>query len=173
MFRGRTRRESLTDLMSRMGTISGPSPVDRDLRQLNLLLEATALLHAHMPIEEVLGAMVDRAISVTEADRGVLLGAGADGTLKSMVVRRRGGFSLPSTSVTPSNTAIERALSERRGFVEQDVHLVAESVRQAASIVNQKLRSVVAIPLYALSRFRSDDSTTVRSEGSLTGRALC
>ena len=169
VFRGRTRRESLTDLLSRMDTPAEASPVDRDLRQLNLLLEATALLTAHMPIEEILGAMVDRAISVTEADRGVLLETTPEGILEPMVVRRRGGFSLPPTSVTPSNTAIERALGERRGFIEQHVHLAPDSVRQAASIVNQQLRSVAAIPLYALSRFRSGDSTSVQSEGTLLG----
>lgn len=169
VFRGRSPRQSLSALLSRMEAPAGATPVDRDLRQLNLLLEATALLHAHMPMEEVLGAMVDRAISVTEADRGVLLEAGPDGTLKPLVVRRRGGFNLPPTSVSPSQTAIEHALSERRGFVEQDVHLAAESIKQAASVVNQQLRSVVAIPLYMLSRFRSDDSTDVDPETDLLG----
>lgn len=113
--------------------------------------------------------MVDRAISVTEGDRGILLEAGSEKKLRPMVVRKQGGFSLPPTSVVPSQTAIDRALAERRGFVEQDVHLAADSVRQAASIVNQQLRSVVAIPLYALSRFQSGDSTTIRTEGSLLG----
>jgi serine phosphatase RsbU (regulator of sigma subunit)/pSer/pThr/pTyr-binding forkhead associated (FHA) protein len=162
IFRGRTKRESLSDLLSRMESPGASQPIDHDLRQLNLLLEATALLHSHMPLEEVLGAMVDRAIAVTEADRGVLLEADADEALLPMVVRRRGGFNLPPTSVSPSQTAIDRALSERHGFVEQDVQLAAESVRQAASIVNQQLRSVVAIPLYAPGRFSTADSSETR-----------
>jgi serine phosphatase RsbU (regulator of sigma subunit) len=159
VLRGRTRRESLSHLLSRMDRPTGAIPVDRDLRQLNLLLEATALLHSQMPLEEVLGAMVDRAISVIDADRGILMEVDPEGALQPMVVRRRGGFNLPPSSVIPSKTAIEHALSERRGLVEQDVHLAAQAVRQAASIVNQQLRSVVAIPLYAPSRFRSGDSS--------------
>ena len=52
---------------------------DHDLRHLSLLLEATTLLQSRMPYLEVLGAMVDRAIMITEADRGLLLASDADG----------------------------------------------------------------------------------------------
>jgi pSer/pThr/pTyr-binding forkhead associated (FHA) protein len=38
VFRGRTRRESLSDLLSRMDTPTETVPVDKSLRQLNLLL---------------------------------------------------------------------------------------------------------------------------------------
>ena len=170
VFRSGPKKESLTNLLSRLDQTSVADDTgDRDLRQLSLLLEATALLQAHMPFQEVLGAMVDRAITVTEADRGVLLEADSERQLRPLVARRRGGFNLPVNSVEASKTAIDHALAEHRGFIEQDVNLAEESVRQAASIVNQQLRSVIAIPLHSMARVHTLDSTSVSSGGSLLG----
>ena len=169
VFRTGVKRKSLTNLLSRLDQPDGDETGDHDLRHLSLLLEATALLQAHMPFEEVLGAMIDRAITVTEADRGLLLQSNDDGELEALVARRRGGFNLPRKSVIPSQTAIDHALSEHRGFIEQDVNLADDSVRQAQSIVNQQLRSVIAIPLYSLSRVHSMESTSVSPGGSVLG----
>jgi hypothetical protein len=41
------------------------------LHKLNLLLEATMLLHSQFPLDSVLGTMLDHAISITDADRGL------------------------------------------------------------------------------------------------------
>ena len=169
VFRTGLKRESLSNLLSRLDQPDVEKTGDRDLRQLSLLLEATALLQAHMPFEEVLGAMVDRAISVTEADRGLLLQSDESGSLDALVARRRGGFNLPPKSLLPSQSAIDHALTQHRGFIEQDVNLVDDSVRQAQSIVNQQLRSVIAIPLYSMARVHSMDSTSVSPGGSLLG----
>ena len=76
---------------------------------------------------------------------------------------------LPVNSVEASKTAIDHALAEHRGFIEQDVDLADESVRQAESIVNQQLRSVIAIPLYSMARVHSLDSTSLSSGGNLLG----
>ena len=169
VFRTGLKKESLSSLLSRLDQSTEAETGDRDLRQLSLLLEATALLQAHMPLEEVLGAMVDRAITITEADRGVLLEADPEGKLRPLVARRQGGFNLPPASVAPSQTAMDHALAEHRGFVERDVNLADDSLKHAESIVNQQLRSVVAIPLYSLARKQSMDSTSISSGGSLLG----
>ena len=169
VFRTGQKRESLSNLLSRMDESTAGATIDRDLRQLNLLLEATALLQAHLPLDEVLGAMVDRAIAVTEADRGLLFEADSEGNLEPFVARRRGGFTLPPATVVPSQTAIEHALDQRRSFIEVDLNLADESVREAASIVNQQLRSIIAVPLYSLARMDSIDSTSISSGDSLLG----
>ncbi len=169
VFRTGLKKESLSNLLSRLDQSSVAESGDRDLRQLSLLLEATALLQAHMPFEEVLGAMMDRAITITEADRGLLLEADAEGKLQPLVARRQGGFNLPPASVAPSQTAIEHALSDHRGFIERDVNLADGSLKHTESIVNQQLRAVVAIPLYSLARMQSMDSTSISSGGSLLG----
>jgi sigma-B regulation protein RsbU (phosphoserine phosphatase) len=113
--------------------------------------------------------MVDRAIIITEADRGLLLASDAEGNRAPVVARSRGGFNLPIKSLSPSETAIKHALRERRCFIQKDIELAAESVKQAASIVNQQLRSVIALPLYAHAESDSFDTTNIFSSSSLLG----
>ncbi len=169
IFRSGATQESLSDLLSRLGTSAGDDRGRHDLRHLSLLLEATTLLQSHMPYQEVLGAMVDRAIIITEADRGLLLASDANGQRVPVVVRSRGGFNLPVNSVSPSETAIKHAIREHRGYIQKDIELAEESVQQAASIVNQQLRSVIAIPLYAHANIDASDTTNVSSGRSLLG----
>ena len=56
---------------------SESSPIG--LGKLNLLLEATMLLHSQLPLDAVLEAMLDRAITITNAERGLLLEANESG----------------------------------------------------------------------------------------------
>ncbi len=169
IFRVGATQESLSDLLSRFGTIEADDTGGHDLRHLSLLLEATTLLQSRMPYLEVLGAMVDRAILITEADRGLLLASDGEGKREPVVARSRGGFNLPVKSLAPSETAIKHALRERRGFIQKDIELADESVKQAASIVNQQLRSVIAIPLYAHAESDASDTTNISSGSSLLG----
>jgi hypothetical protein len=47
-----------------------------------MLLEASSLLHSQLPLDSVLAKMLDHAVAVLDADRGLLLENGADGALK-------------------------------------------------------------------------------------------
>ena len=100
IFHPGTPQESVPELLSRLDQAAALEPGARTLRQLSLLLEATALLQSHMPVEDVLGAMVDRALAITEGERGLLLQAEADESLKPMVARQRGSKSLPLLTVS-------------------------------------------------------------------------
>src|SRR5207244_1676139 len=68
------------------------------LRKLNQLLEATALLHSQLPLDEVLATMLDHTGSITDADRGLLLEPDAGGALRVPLARRRGTLRLPPES---------------------------------------------------------------------------
>ena len=59
--------ESIPQLLSRIEHITSSEPTGGGLRKLNLLLEATSLLHSQLPIDSVLGTMLDHAVSVTDA----------------------------------------------------------------------------------------------------------
>ncbi|MDA2914838.1 hypothetical protein MYX77_12975, partial [Acidobacteriia bacterium AH_259_A11_L15] len=74
------------------------------------MLEATALLQSHLPLEDMLGAMVDRALAITQADRGSLLEFDAQAGLRPLVARQRSGRGLRAETFTPSQTAIAQAL---------------------------------------------------------------
>lgn len=161
--------EKLATILSRLDQTSTLGGEARELRHLSLLLEATTLLQSQLPLEEVLGAMVDRALALTDADRGLLLEAGDKGDLRPMVARQRGGGNLPPDALMPSQTAIKRALEEKRSVVELDVSQAGGNWRGAQSIVAQQLRSLVAIPLLSLAQPRSSEMTFEAPPARLLG----
>ena len=158
VFRRSQSESSFGALLSRLNDTTTLTTGNRDLRQLNLLLQATTLLHAHLPVDEVLASMLDHAISVTEADRGMLFKIGTARELLPALARRRKGRKLPLGDLVSSQHVIDTALRTRAAVVVQDVLQADEDVKQAQSIVGQHLRSVIAIPLYARSVGDSDAS---------------
>jgi len=151
--------ESLPNLLTRIEHITSSEPVGGGLRKLNLLLEATTLLHSQVPLDEALALMIDHAVSVTDADRGMLLEADATGALKVRLARRTGGHRLPPESLTPSHTAIQLALRQRSPVVTEDIERADMDLQSAQSIIAQRLRAVVVIPLFAVHRSSTADSS--------------
>src|ERR1700740_685215 len=98
--------DSLPQLLTRIEHITSTEPTGGGLIKLKRLLEATALLHSQLPLDEALSHMLDHAVSVTNADRGLLLEADAGGALKVKLARRSGALSLPPESAAPSQTAL-------------------------------------------------------------------
>src|SRR5580704_13142783 len=151
--------ESLPNLLTRIEHITSSEPVGGGLRKLNLLLEATTLLHSQVPLDEALALMIDHAVSVTDADRGMLLEADASGTLKVRLARRTGGLRLPPESLTPSHTAIQLAIRQHSPVVTEDIERADMDLQSAQSIIAQRLRAVVVIPLFAVHRTSTTDSS--------------
>src|SRR5581483_9891090 len=96
------------------------------------------------------------AISVTDADRGILLEPDATGAMKIRLARRSGGLRLPPESLAPSQTAIQLAQADA-------------DLQAAQSIVAQRLRAVVVLPLYSISRASTDESALNVQRGHLLG----
>src|SRR5258706_14078983 len=77
--------DSLPQLLTRMEHITSSEPTGSGgggLAKLKRLLEATSLLHSQLPLDVVLRHMLDHAVSVTDADRGLLLDTEACGALR-------------------------------------------------------------------------------------------
>jgi serine phosphatase RsbU (regulator of sigma subunit) len=164
--------EDLPHLLTRIENITSSDPGSGSsggLRKLNMLLEATTLLHSQLPLDSVLGTMLDHAVSVTDADRGLLLEADAAGKLQVRFARRAGGMRLPPESLTPSQTAIQLALRQGSPVITEDVAQADMDLQAAQSIVAQRLRSVVVIPLYAMSRANTDESMVNIKRGEFLG----
>src|SRR5271156_4216016 len=161
--------EDLPHLLTRIEHITSSEPGSGGLRKLNMLLEATTLLHSQLPLDSVLGTMLDHAVSVTDADRGLLLEADAAGKLQVRFARRAGGMRLPPESLTPSQTAIQLALRQGTPVITEDVAQADMDLQAAQSIVAQRLRSVVVIPLYAVSRANTDESMVNIKRGQFLG----
>ena len=163
--------ESIPRLLTRMEHITGSdaTPGSARLGKLDQLLAATALLHSQLPLDEVLGMMLDHAISVTDADRGLLLEADDKGTLRVRLARRSGGLRLPPESLTPSQTAIQLALRKQQAVITEDLAQAEMDLKAAESIVAQRLRAVVVVPLYAYTHAKTDESMVNAKQGQFLG----
>ncbi|HXN51627.1 MAG TPA: SpoIIE family protein phosphatase [Candidatus Acidoferrum sp.] len=164
--------DSIPQLLTRMEHITGSDAVGSAgvrLGKLDQLLAATALLHSQLPLDEVLGIMLDHAISVMDADRGVLLEADDKGALHVRLARRCGGLRLPPESLAPSQTAIQLALKKQQAVITEDLAQAEMDLQAAQSIVAQRLRAVVVIPLYAFSRAKTEESIVNMKQGQFLG----
>ena len=164
--------DSIPHLLTRMEHITGSDVVNSAgarLSKLDQLLAATALLHSQLPLDDVLGMMLDHAISVMDADRGVLLEADEKCALHVRLARRSGGTRLPPESLAPSQTAIQLALRKQQAVITEDLAQAEMDLQAAQSIVAQRLRAVVVIPLYAFSHAKTEESMINLQRGQLLG----
>ena len=164
--------DSIPHLLTRMDHITGSDAIGSAgarLGKLDQLLAATALLHSQLPLDEVLGMMLNHAISVMDADRGVLLEADDKGALHVRLARRSGGLRLPPESLAPSQTAIQLALKKQQAVITEDLAQAEMDLQAAQSIVAQRLRAVVVIPLYAFSHAKTEESIVNLKRGQFLG----
>src|ERR1700690_3184204 len=131
--------EALPDLLSRMGSLSETGSVGGSggLRKLSLLLEATALLHSQLPLDAILASMVDHAISLTGADRGLLIERGADNVMRVRTARQRGGRALEMEGLEPTQTAIRYAIEKKHAIITEDLEQAHSDLKAAKSIIMQ------------------------------------
>jgi sigma-B regulation protein RsbU (phosphoserine phosphatase) len=160
---------TVENLLTRMGRISTSESSPIGLGKLNLLLEATMLLHSQLPLDAVLEAMLDRAITITNAERGLLLEATPEGSLLHRLARRAGGVGMPTEGFSPTQTALRMAVDTQKGVITGDLQLADVALQGAQSIVAQRLRSVVAIPLYAMPRASTTESVAHIQRGHFLG----
>lgn len=167
---GGAHADSMQHMLTRIEHVTGSeSNSSGGLRKLNFLLEASKLLHSQLPLDSVLEQMLGHAISVTDADRGILLEPDATGAMKIRLARRSGGLRLPPESLAPSQTAIQLALRQQSPVITEDLAQADADLQAAHSIVAQRLRAVVVLPLYSISRASTDESALNVKRGHLLG----
>ncbi len=170
LFRTRGQQPSTQNMLTLMGT--GPSTAQgtaTGLSKLTLLLEATSLLHSDLPLDSVLGSMLDHAIFITHADRGLLMEADDSGSLRVRLARGAHGVSLSAEDVKPSQTALRQAMQQKKAIITEDLSVADDALRAAQSIVTQSLRAVIAIPLFAVARSTEGDSPSPSEPGLFLG----
>ena len=142
--------EAETKLRSILGSM-GSGTVGQ-LDGLKLLLELTSLTHSQLPLESVLASMLDHAILITHADRGMLLEPDATGVLQVKIARGREHESLEPEEMHPSRSVLGSAIELETAVVNEDLNLAEMNLQSAQSVVLQLLRSSVVIPLYCMTR---------------------
>ncbi|MFZ0305030.1 MAG: SpoIIE family protein phosphatase [Terracidiphilus sp.] len=151
------QEEAETKLRNILGSMGNDSA--DELNGLRLLLEATSLMNSQLPLESVLASMLDHAIVITQADRGMLLEPDASGVLQVKIARGRDGESLPPENMNPSRSVLGRAIELESAVINEDLHLADMNLKSAMSVVVQFLRSSVVIPLYGTPRRQVHPST--------------
>ena len=169
IFRLSASETAIHNILNRIGNISSSGSSSDGLKKLNLLLEATSLLHSQLPLDSVLGTMLDHAIAVTDADRGLLLEPDSSGAPHVRLGRRRGGACLPSDSLAPSQTALRLALQQQSSVIMDDLNQAEFNLQGAKSIITQGLRAVVVIPLYAAPHANGTESAIHTQRGHFLG----
>src|SRR5260370_33682082 len=62
-----TAEEAIPQLLTRIDHMTSSESPGGGLRKLNMLLEATSLLHSQLPLDSVLAKMIDHAIEIGRA----------------------------------------------------------------------------------------------------------
>ncbi|HEV2387179.1 MAG TPA: SpoIIE family protein phosphatase [Candidatus Acidoferrales bacterium] len=160
--------KSIEDLLERVDSAPPSSSSSRELYHLGVLLEAAGAIYGHLLLEDMLAAVVDAAIRVTGADRGVLLLEGTGNELQPSVARESGQRTLPLNEVRVSTSVLRQVAETRRELVVADIG-EEHPLREQASIVIEALRTLIAIPLERQPTIRSVDSTVVATRAGLLG----
>ena len=153
---------TVQEMLTHVEKVSGLGAASGGFRKLNLLLEATSLLHSSLPLDSVLGTMLDHAITIIKADRAILLEADSAGVLRVRLACGARGTRLPPQSVAPSQSAIRLALQRQTSVIMKDLTLADRQLLDADSVAEQHLRAVVAIPLYIMPRIGSSATPFIK-----------
>ncbi len=149
-------------------TASFVATVSRDggdgLGRLARFFEFSQKLGGGFSLEEVLQDVVDLALDVTRAERGLLALRRDDGSLDLRVARGAGGIKLPVTGLRISDTLVQKTLSTGAPSIIADVNLDAD-LAMAASIVSLELRSAVTLPLARFEAQRGHDTGAMTTFG--------
>jgi serine phosphatase RsbU (regulator of sigma subunit) len=139
-----------------------------ELNRLSLLLEATSLLHSQLPLDSIFATMLDHAVAITRADRGMLLEPDASGNLQVRVARGRERKELSPAAMNPSRTVLRQAVEQRSAVVNEDLRMADTDIQTAHSVILQFLRSAVVIPLFNMPH-SGEASARNSGQGELLG----
>ncbi|MBL8748696.1 MAG: SpoIIE family protein phosphatase [Planctomycetes bacterium] len=116
------------------------------MARLARFFEFSRKLGGGFTLEEVLQDVVDLAIDVTGAERGMLILQRDDESLETRVARAAGGRDLDREVVKASETLVRQTIETAKARIVADV-ADAIDLAQQASIMSLELRSAVTLPI--------------------------
>ncbi len=140
----------------------------RELYHLGLLLEVARVLHAGLVLEDVLAAVLDAALEVTHAERGVLLLRRDGGELEPAIARDNQRRTLRAAGLDVSQSVLAEVKKTYCEVMLAD-EAPAELLEKQASIARLQLHTVLAMPLLSVPAVPSLDTTVVRQPAELLG----
>lgn len=161
-----TEQAALPMLLAEIGKVAeSPAP---QLQHLGLLLQMAQMLNRAAALEEVLTAVVDSAVQLADAERGLLFLSDDGGQLQLRLARGRGGLHLAPTLTDYSRQVVDRVAKTRR----EEVTLEEEMTGRAANetgVVRGGGRGVVALPLQKLPMMEMSGDTIQQTVPELLG----
>jgi len=138
----------LPSLLEKFEKAAELSPAPQ-LHHLGLLLQMAQMMLRAPALEEVLTALVDSAIQLTNAERGLLFLKEGIGELELRLVRGKGGIYLSPEVDDYSRTVVERvAASGQEEVILEEV--ASGRTAMETGIVRTGTRGIVAVPLQKL-----------------------
>ena len=144
---------------------AGPAP---QLQHLGLLLRMAEMMHRAPALEEVLTALVDSALQLTDAERGLLFLREADGGLHLRLARSAGGVYLSGELSDYSRAVVERVAASGQEEVVLEARTTGQTA-QETGIVREEARGIVAVPLQKLPVRESQGETIQFTKPELLG----
>ncbi|HET7213230.1 MAG TPA: SpoIIE family protein phosphatase, partial [Terriglobia bacterium] len=116
------------------------------LQHLNLLLQVAQTLYRSPKLETVLTALLDSAVGITGADRGLLFLRGADGELHLRIGRARDEITLDPPPDDYSRAIVQRVAETGREEMVLEEASTGRATNETVTIQG-RVRGVVAVPL--------------------------
>jgi sigma-B regulation protein RsbU (phosphoserine phosphatase) len=149
--------DELSRLLQQIQTGQSSVPGGANLSKLRAVVEVARTLQNSLAIEEVLGAVVDAALTITGTERGfLLLRERKDMPLEIKVARDKRGTALQASAPLVSIDQVENAIASRREFLSLTLPLPDGT-------------SVVAVPLVRVRAENVEETQYVVRGESTTG----
>jgi Nif-specific regulatory protein len=118
-----------------------------DSRRYRDLLDVTISLASSSDLKAILDAIVDGIIRVTSCERGFVMLREENGSYAMYTGRSREGIAWDESSARQiSHTVVQRVVETHESYIAGDVDQI-DDLREQKSIVQEKIRSVVGLPL--------------------------
>jgi len=157
-----TEESALPSLLEKFGKAAegAPQPTQQ-LQHLGLLLQMAQILNSAPALDEVLITLVDSALQLTDAERGMLFLRDDNGGLHLRLARGRGGVHLGSKVADYSHAVVERVAESGREEVTIEEERTGRA-EQETGIIGSGMRGVVAVPLQKLPMMDMSRGETIR-----------
>jgi phosphoserine phosphatase RsbU/P len=134
--------DELTRLLQQIQTGQTSLPGGANLAKLRAVVEVARTLHNSLAVEEVLAAVVDAAITITNTERGFLLLRGPKQLLQVEVARDCRGTTLKDVQPGFAIDQIEAAVLGRREFLSMTLALPDGTAAVAVPLVRARAENI-------------------------------
>jgi phosphoserine phosphatase RsbU/P len=146
---------------------TGESPTAQ-LQHLGLLLQMSQMMCRAPALEEVLIVLVDSALSITGADRGLLFLKDGEGGLQLRLARAQGGIILADEQKDYSESVVQKVATTGREELVLEEAMTGRASQETGTI-QRGIRGVVAVPLQKLPVLEASGETIVGTTPEMLG----